>query len=216
MTMSDLAYLRETGFEEVLLEHLQQQCEIVGVCGGFQMLGTELSDPYHVEMGDTIRGLGYLDVRTELRPYKTTNQVRARSQAGLLGRECLVEGYEIHMGTTFRGKTVLPCFQFLQGEVFSPSLSPLAREKNEDGAVRTDGLVWGTYIHGIFDQPEFRRQWLNRARGRKNLKKLDVEQSQNVSKRLANAIDRWADHVEMYLTIETIFAAIRENSSLNI
>ena len=77
-----------------------------------------------------------------------------------------------------------------------------------DGAMSADGLVWGTYIHGVFDQPGFRREWLNRVRVRKNLQALDVETSQAVSNRLVHAIDRWADHVEDHLTMKPIFSAI--------
>ena len=69
----------------------------------------------------------------------------------------------------------------------------------------SDGLVWGTYIHGVFDQPGFRRVWLNRVRGRKNLPPLDVELSQSVSGRLVEAIDGWADHVGHLPQPETYF-----------
>ncbi len=88
-----------------------------------------------------------------------------------------------------------------------------------DGAMSADGLVWGTYIHGVFDQPGFRREWLNRVRGRKNLQALDMETSQAVSNRLVHAIDRWADHVGTYLNMKPIFSAIefrKDNASLKL
>jgi adenosylcobyric acid synthase len=70
-------------------------------------------------------------------------------------------------------------------------------------------LVWGTYIHGVFDRPEFRRAWLNRVRGRKNLQPLDVETSLAVSARLVNALDLWADHVGTYINMKPVFSAIK-------
>ncbi|MEX0830120.1 MAG: cobyric acid synthase [Nitrospirales bacterium] len=204
-TLEDLDYLRKAGFEETFMAHVQRGGEIVGVCGGFQMLGKELIDPQHVETGGSAHGLGLLDVKTELISHKTTIQVHAHSQTELLGSECLVDGYEIHMGVTTRAKAVLPCFQIILDEAHSTSNYC---EKRGEGALRGDGLVWGTYIHGVFDQPGFRRAWLNRVRGRKHLQPLASEISQAVSKRLVQAIDRWADHVGTYLNMKPIFSAI--------
>ena len=206
-TLADLEYLRQTGFEEALNRHVASGGEIIGVCGGFQMLGNELTDPQHVETGGSANGIGLLDVKTELISHKTTIQVHAHSQTELLGSECLVEGYEIHMGITTRGTAAFPCFQILPDEIQDSSEE---REKRKDGAMREDGLVWGTYIHGVFDQPDFRRQWLNRVRVRKNLLALEVEISQAVSSRLSQALDRWADHVEANIDVRPIFAAIQE------
>jgi len=137
-------------------------------------------------------------------------QVRAESLVEFLDDKCLVEGYEIHMGVTPRAATVPPCFQILSND--SQSSSGQGKQR-EDGAMRADGLVWGTYIHGVFDQPGFRRAWLNRGRERKNLQPLKVETSQAVSERLVLALDRWADHVESHLALEPIWAVIRDNSS---
>ncbi len=71
-----------------------------------------------------------------------------------------------------------------------------------------DGRVWGTYIHGVFDQPAFRRQWLNRARARKGLAPLGLEISEEVSQRMSQALDRWADHLEGHLDVNLIFSAL--------
>jgi adenosylcobyric acid synthase len=182
--------------------------EIVGVCGGFQMLGKEITDPGHVETGGCSKGLGLLDVQTELLPHKTTVQVQARSLNKYGESACQVEGYEIHMGVTTRANGVVPCFEIVSdSKTFFPT--PGTREIPDlDGAISANGLVWGTYIHGVFDQPEFRRQWLNRVRGRKNLQPLDVGTSQAVSERFDHALDRWADHVENHLTMKPIFSAI--------
>ena len=176
-TMADLDYLRKAGFEEAFMAHMHRGGEMMGVCGGFQMLGKEITDPSHLETGGSSKGLGLLEVETELFPHKKTVQVHARSLLGSFDHEYLVEGYEIHMGLTVRGNGVLPCFEIIShSENFpSPQHVPSSKEhpqgarefQSRDGAMSPDGLVWGTYVHGVFDRPEFRRAWLNRVRGRK-------------------------------------------------
>jgi len=217
-TIADLDYLRKAGFDEALTSHAHRGGEIMGICGGFQMLGKNINDPSHVETGGMSKGLGLLDVETELVASKKTVQVRARALLGAWDHECLVEGYEIHMGVTERSQKTSPCFEFISaGETSHAPLRVLsskdhpqgALEKEAtDGAMRADGLVWGTYIHGVLDQPGFRRAWLNRVRVRKNLPPLDLEISQTVSVRLTQALDRWADHVGTYINMKPILFAI--------
>jgi len=214
-TIEDLGYLRREGFEEALMAHVKRGGEMMGVCGGFQMLGNEINDPQHVETGGSSKGLGLLNVETELFPHKETRQVRARSLLWILDHECPVEGYEIHMGVTKGSEGVSPCFEIISHAETFPlpqqvlSSKAHAQEVREhqclDGAMRADGLVWGTYLHGVFDQPGFRREWLNRVRIRKKLPTLDVKTSQVVSDRLVYALDRWADHVGTYLKMKPIF-----------
>ncbi len=204
-TIEDLTYLRNLGFEETLITHVQRGGEILGICGGFQMLGNTITDPQHVETGGSSKGLGLLELETELLPSKRTVQVRAQALSEFANLECLVEGYEIHMGRTTRAKTVPPCFQILPDEA---QVSSGHHEQRDDGAMRADGLVWGTYIHGVFDQPAFRRAWLNRVRVRKKLQPLAVQISQAVSDRLVHALDRWADHVSMYVNMKPILDSI--------
>ena len=87
-------------------------------------------------------------------------------------------------------------------------------ERCPDGAMRDDGLVWGTYIHGLFDQPQFRRAWLNRLRRRKGRQPIDLAQSQLVNDTRRHALDRWADHLERHLDLAPIFSFLRTRSSL--
>ncbi|MCA9499745.1 MAG: cobyric acid synthase, partial [Nitrospira sp.] len=204
-TIADLEHLRKVGFEEVLMRQVQRGGEIVGVCGGFQMLGKEITDPQHVETGGSSKGLGFLEVETELLADKTTVQVRAGSLLESWGLECLVEGYEIHMGATRGIKSIPSCFRIhpVSGEGSSES-----QEFRVDGAMSLDGRIWGTYIHGVFDQPEFRRHWLNRIRIRKGLASLDLTISEEVSQRMSKALDRWADHLEAHLDVKLIFSAL--------
>jgi adenosylcobyric acid synthase len=81
----------------------------------------------------------------------------------------------------------------------------VANEEHLDGASRKDGLVWGTYIHGVFDEPGFRRDWLNRARTRKGLAPLDAHVSKSVSSRLRGELDRWADHLSRNVDLSCLF-----------
>ena len=143
-TIADLKWLRESGVETVLLKRAAAGTPVVGICGGYQMLGQEVSDPHGVEGGGTVRGVGLLPIRTVFEPEK--HQVRSRGRiaqvegplAALSG--AVVEGYEIHMGTT----------ELLDG-------APVCELEGE-GAVNSDGCwkgnVYGSYLHGIFDTKE--------------------------------------------------------------
>jgi adenosylcobyric acid synthase len=139
-TMSDLKWLIGRGFREFLLETVERHGWVLGICGGYQMLGRTISDPFGVESGGTMDGLNLLPVETEMAKDKVTVQSRGRS---FLGPN--VEGYEIHMGrTTYLG-----------------NIEPFITK--DDGA--TDGAmigrIAGTYFHGLFDNPEFTEQLLS-------------------------------------------------------
>jgi adenosylcobyric acid synthase len=165
------------------------------------MLGRNIRDPFHVESGGTSSGFAFLDIDTELTEHKTTVQVEATPLWLDAGNAAAVQGYEIHMGRTTRG-AVAPSFR-----IFSESENQLAAPRL-DGAINRERLIWGTYIHGVFDRPAFRRQWLNRLRRRKSLAPLALIESQNVNRRLASAIDNWADHFEQNINLERILATI--------
>lgn len=209
-TLPDLAYLRDKGFERVLHDHVQRGGELVGICGGYQMLGRLIADPDAVETGGQGHGLGFLQVTTVLARDKITEQVEACA-LHIDGPAALpIRGYLIHMGRTNRGSH-RPCFQ-LQGKM---ALIPSCRntgscdDESADGAVRDDGLVWGTYIHGLFDRPQFRRAWLNRLRNRKGLSAVELLQSQRVNEKRRDAMDHWADHVARHLDLAPIRALLR-------
>ncbi len=197
-TMTDLEYLKKEGFQAVLLEQLQKETEVLGICGGFQMLGKQISDPYGVERRGEIDGFGLLDVTTELVAEKKTRQVMAHPTFMNANVRCVVKGYEIHMGVT-KQETIQPCFEIIS-----------ASETAVDGACCEDGRVWGTYIHGVFDQPAFRRVWLNRIRERKGLIPLDISVSESVSRRLSDALDRWADHMTKHLKVDPILQRLKQ------
>lgn len=194
-TLADLSYVRTRGFEAVLRQHVECRREVIGICGGYQMLGRKIADPHGVEQGGESLGLGYLNVETELDRAKRTTQVEASpTDVRLMGRS-IIHGYHIHMGVTSRGAEA-PCFRIHQGS--------LVGEAEFDGAMRTDGLVWGTYIHGLFDEPGFRRVWLNRVRERKGLPPLEILTSKSVTTRLQRELDRWADHLSCHVDVSPL------------
>ena len=203
-TLADLSSIREKGFVPALKSHLQQRRELVGICGGYQMLGRHITDPYEVELGGMDQGLGYLDIETRLERRKCTTQVEACPTDIFLPGPCTVQGYQIHMGITVR-RNERPCLKIQVSVALvggDHSLAPIAEEAVAfDGAIREDGLVWGTYIHGLFDAPGFRRAWLNRARMRKGLSPLEIHVSELVSSRLHNELDRWADHLSTHVDL---------------
>ena len=191
-TIADMKYLKNEGFKHAISNQVKSGAEIVGVCGGFQMLGRQIADPRGVEGGGATDGLGLLDIMTELIVNKKTTQVIAHPLHIHSTAECAVAGYEIHMGVT-KAKGLQPSFRIDEGS-----------ETAFDGACSEDGRVWGTYIHGVFDRPAFRRLWLNRIRQRKGLTAIDVTISETVSQRLSDALDRWADHVENHINLAPI------------
>ncbi|HKN87079.1 MAG TPA: cobyric acid synthase [Nitrospiraceae bacterium] len=190
-TIEDLEYLRHAGFLPAFQQHVEQARELVGICGGYQMLGREVCDPHEVESGGSVKGLGWLDVTTELMPHKTTRQIEAIVLDQGTPTDMILSGYYIHMGKTER-MTGLPCFKIVQSRSAEHDIE-------EDGARSRDGLIWGTYIHGVFDSPAFRRFWLNRLRLRKGSRPLPLSVSIAVTERLQRQMDRWAEHLRQHL-----------------
>lgn len=196
-TIHDLQYVRDKGFAPMVASHVRAGREVVGLCGGFQMLGGRIDDPHQVEGGGHTDGLRLLPIETELHHDKQTMQVRADSLLPGVTDAETVRGYEIHVGLTTRRQGG-PCFRVLD-----------EGGGREDGAVSPDGLVWGTYIHGVFDDPAFRRAWINRVRVRKGLAPTGLADSENVTRRLASALDQWADHVARHVDMQTVFQALQ-------
>ncbi len=165
-TIGDLVYLRKSEYDKAILEHRRRGGFVIGICGGYQMLGRLISDPFKVETNrKSIVGLGLLNVETTIEQEKVTSQVEARLfQKDLLPwKTGKISGYEIHMGRTDM-KNTSPLFTIVKKEDQNVCI--------EDGAISKDGRVWGTYIHGIFDNDEFRRGFMSHLRKRKGLRPL--------------------------------------------
>jgi adenosylcobyric acid synthase len=161
-TISDMNYLRESGFESKIRQCYSRGCYIFGICGGFQILGIEIIDSYGVETSHrSTRGLGLINGITEFKEEKITTL--CEGEDNLFG--CSIKGYEIHMGET----------RLLEE---SSSLVKIRQRNNceisiEDGAASEDKRVIGTYIHGIFDNSRFTRRYLNEIRSAKGLKPIE-------------------------------------------
>ena len=140
-------------------------------------------------------GLGLLATETSFFPEKRVTRARAQ---GLLhfAEGCLVEGYEIHMGQTERLDGCGPAFQVITD----------TDDKIPEGAVSLCGSIWGTYLHGVFDKPIFRRAWLNTLRFRKGWSALAPSEDAVIK-----PIDRLADHVRASLDMEAIYAMMGLN-----
>jgi adenosylcobyric acid synthase len=208
-TQADLSYVVAQGYASALAQHVDRHRELVGVCGGYQMLGRTIFDPCRVEQGGLSAGLSYLDIETELKPTKCTTQVEANPVETLVHEPCTVRGYQVHMGFTVRMHE-RPCFQIQRGttRMGGDHPAPDMTEDRCDGAIRADGLVWGTYIHGVFDEPHFRRAWLNRARVRKGLPPLESHTSTSVTARLQGELDRWTDHLCRSIDIPRVLSLL--------
>ncbi|ACO01081.1 MULTISPECIES: cobyric acid synthase [Brucella] len=179
-TIADLLALRENGWDRELVAHVKRGGHVLGICGGFQMLGRRISDPAGIE-GNVrdIEGLGLLDIETMTEPEKVVRNVEAVS---LLHDEPL-EGYEIHIGRTS-----------------GPDMArPFARiGDHDDGAVSPDGRIMGTYLHGVFSADRFRHHFL---------RALGVEGGQmNYRESVEEALGELAEGLEASLDIDGLFA----------
>ncbi len=151
-TISDLNWLKETGLFARLQAYARAGGRVIGVCGGYQMLGAEVRDPLGVEgPPGSEAGLGLLPVVTTMAGDKTTTQVSAKALAGE-GRGQTLEAYEIHMGITEPVGPGEPAFEITQVNG-RPT-------RAADGWRSADGRIFGTYLHGLFDRDDYRRAFL--------------------------------------------------------
>jgi len=182
--ITDLAYLVRSGLAARVVELAREgRTEVVGVCGGYQMLGRRIEDPHGIEScGGSMEGLGMLALSTVLAPEKTLERVAGRhSESGLA-----LHGYEIHHGQSASGDT-------LQSVVV-----------RDDGGIigLGSGQVWGSYLHGIFDADAFRRWFIDRLRLRRGLPAI----GHIVAKYdLQDAFDRLANTVRASLDMKRIY-----------
>ncbi len=191
-TMQALRLIQERRIDRLARRVLDRGGTVMGICGGYQILGQTIRDPERVEaLEEHAQGLGLLDVETTFQPKKVTVQVSGRHRPS----DSKVEGYEVHMGQTTRGKGVSP---FL--EVKSPQDAAF----HPEGAMTADGRVAGTYVHGLFDEPVFRRHLLNSLRDRRGWNPLSPSQHPSLDQRL----DRWADFVESHVDLPKLMAMI--------
>jgi adenosylcobyric acid synthase len=195
-TIADLYFLMERGFYDAIKVF---NGLIIGICGGYQMLGRRVLDPDSVESAvKEAVGLGLLPVETEILLEKETHQALAYLEdSGLVvAADCngVMTGYEIHMGQTTHLDVARPFARiFRRGE---------ASVNVEDGFVSSDGRIFGTYLHGIFDNPRFREIYLNRIRMEKGM----PLRRGNQKKAQDDPFELLANHMEQHLDIKQILA----------
>ncbi|EMJ96698.1 cobyric acid synthase [Leptospira alstonii] len=188
-TIADLNHLRDIGLADRIVSLAQnQKIDIVGICGGYQMLGRNIFDPYRIETDQgSAKGLALLQIETVLEKDKSLEQTTATH----IPTGCRVRGYEIHHGKT---------------ESVGNALVNFLNDKTEElGHSDLTGRIWGTYIHGVFDKDEFRRKYLDQIRVRKGKQPLiDVQVHYDLEK----SLDRLASHVRRSLNTNLIHRAI--------
>ncbi len=182
--LADMDFLQQSGLADLLLDRVGEGVEIVGICGGFQMLGKMINDPHGLESekGATVRGLSLLDMKTELARQKTL----LRKEGVHKPSGCRVYGYEIHHGLSSSCSDDL--FLFSDG-------SSCGLENN---------LVWGCYLHGVFDSDDFRRWWINRLRKNKGLSPLVSGSVYDIEP----ALDRLADVLRDSIDLDFVYKSM--------
>ncbi|MGM0365219.1 MAG: cobyric acid synthase [Actinomycetota bacterium] len=164
-TMADLTYLKETGIADTVISMYRKGASIIGVCGGYQMLGSSISDRHRAESDmDRIKGLGLLDTRTEFFTEKSTHQVEFEADYSIFGKKGekeVFKGYEIHMGDTISEKSY--------GRPFIITERGRGKARQKDGHIKISrnlsNMVLGTYIHGLFDNFKLKKFLLDMVAG---------------------------------------------------
>jgi adenosylcobyric acid synthase len=201
-TCSDMQFLRYSGFEKKINEASSEGTPVFGICGGYQMLGTKISDPHGVEgKPGSIPGLALLPVETVIEKNKELSQVSGlvRTSMPFANSGTPFTGYEIHMGKTVpTGKKS----KSAKSAVFKITRK-LGREfSGSDGCVSSDGLVFGTYIHGIFDRKEMRDSLIKWLCSRKGINPDII--IQNEADDSEESFEKLADMVEKYLDLSEL------------
>ena len=179
-TLGDLAFLRAQGWDVDLAAHIRRGGNVLGICGGYQMLGRKLHDPEGLDGAPgSVDGLGLLDVETVMTPEKSLTRVEAVHTAS----GASFSGYEIHIGRT-AGADCDRSFSKIDGV--------------SDGAVSANGRIAGTYLHGLFVDDAFRASWLG-SRG-------VATAGTNYGGDVDQVLDDLAAHLEQHVNIDALFA----------
>ena len=199
-TIEDLNWLKQQGIADEIVRHARNGGMVIGICGGYQMLGETLHDPLHVESRiPEIAGLGLLNFDVTFAEEKTTVQAHGsiRCESGWLAEhnDLMLDGYEIHSGVNRFGEGCVP-FLYLNGR------------EEPDGVTNGQGNVIGSYLHGIFDTGSFWRAIVNRVRRDKGMEEnsgelLTIQQFRD------REFDRLASIVRQNLDMDAVYKIIR-------
>ena len=177
-TIADLAFIRAQGWDIDLMAHHRRGGRILGICGGYQMLGKVLSDPHGVEgPAQEVQGLGLLNISTVFTKDKTVTP-----WCGAIDGHT-INGYEIHLGISMGEDCKRPMLSGINGH---------------EGAMSSDGLVCGSYIHGLFTNDSFRQQFLS-VWGQS-------ASSYAYNAHMQHVLDGWADVLENALAVDRLIA----------
>ncbi len=185
-TRGDLEFLRLQGWDIDLAAHVRRGGHVLGLCGGYQMLGRKIADPGGIEgPPGTTAGLGLLDVETTMIPDKTLTQVRAKHIAS----SCAVSGYEIHIGRTDGPDRARPLFEI---------------DGRAEGAISSDGRIMGSYLHGIFSADEFRTQYVNLLGG--------TAATTPYMESIDKVLNEFAGHLETHVNVDSLLEVSRRDT----
>ncbi len=204
-TIEDLLHLRRMGWEEALREYAAGGGFLMGICGGFQMLGHKILDPLGVESCEPeVRGLGLLDIVTIMEKEKSTRQVEAAWHyrddqyfVNMSGDD-RVTGYEIHMGQTKYGREKHPVY--------------VQTTDKWEGAISEKGNIFGTYLHGIFDNLAWSEKLLNALRKRRGLPEKHAPLPATYREHKEKEYDSLAVVVRENIDMERVYRAIRQGA----
>ena len=210
---ADLAFLRQHCWDKDIATHLRYGGKVLGICGGYQMLGQSIADALGIEdsAGDT-EGLGYLPLSTELKVDKQLRRVSG--ELTLLGQRVAVQGYEIHCGESSYLAPILTAALALSDEQYNPPLqlipesTPLTAPAMSfaDGLQSDDGQILGTYLHGLFDSPDA-CQLILRWAGLNDAKTIDINQIRE--QQLDRLADVLVEHLDMQKLQTILDAAVQ-------
>jgi len=203
-TIEDLAALDTSGMADAIRAYYKTGGTVVGLCGGYQMLGKIVRDPYGVESAlSEIPGLGILEMETEMYPEKITSQVEAVAvdeADGSAGMDEPLRGYEIHMGRSTSLGSAVALFRIVRRDGKPADLL--------DGLVQPGGRVWGTYIHGIFDNDGFRDSFLREVAERVGKKMPGAPGSTSYRRLKEEQYDLLAEFTRRHVDVGRILKAM--------
>lgn len=194
-TIYDMKWLKETGIESAIKKFSAKGKLLFGICGGYQMLGEKITDSLNLEAGGEIAGLGLLPVETRLMPSKQTVQVTGKitNPTGLLANmaNILYSGYEIHMGETH----------------IIPGSEGVVKEFTENGSGYCLNNIYGSYVHGIFDEKDVVKEFTESLAREKGVS-LELEDLSDYKTVKEREYDRLADTMREYMDMDLIYEII--------
>ena len=183
-TIADFKTLREVGWDIDIAAHVRRGGHVLGLCGGYQMLGVSIADPHGIEgPAGSVPGLSLLQVDTVIAGEKALAEVSGTTVADAAP----VKGYEMHVGVSTGPDTARPLVRFSDGR--------------SDGAVSADGRVAGTYLHGFFADDAQRRAWIERLGGTPSRHSHDAD--------IQSTLDALADHLEAHIDVDRLLRLAR-------